>query len=39
LIKLFSKNKRSIIDFTKALWGPEALTEMWKNVQGELFKI
>ena len=39
LIKLFSKNKRSIIDFTKALWGPEALTEMWKNVQWELFKI
>ncbi len=39
LIKLFSKNKRSIIDFTKVLWGTEALTEMWKNVQGELFKI
>ena len=39
LIKLYSKDELSIVDFTKRVGWQHILMNMWKNVQGELFRI
>ena len=39
LIKLYSKDELSIVDFTKRVGWQNILMNMWKNVQGELFRI
>lgn len=39
LIKLYSKDELSIVDFTKRVGWQHILMNIWKDVQGELFKI